>query len=479
MKRYKTPAGNEYSEEELRSKYGEQFDSLVADGTLQLVGEAVNSEKKNPIVTPSDGEEVLTESTTETEIQDGVSDSLEVNKVVDEGVINESELNFGDQTGPKSIDTEVSEVKEEDGFGEYIGKGLDVGASTVSKSIYDLPSLIYDAAATITNPIARALGIEEASSEKFAKTFNLRNIPSEIVGKRIAEKQKEIQEYNNANGGDPLTAFEDGNILGAAKMIAGTAAQSIPLMIPAFLSGGSSVGLGVVGASTASTKAATIKENNPDLDVSSRTINAVATGVLEATLGQLLTGASGNVTKKILSTEGSKKGAKIISDSFKEMLESSIEKSPILPLFGEILEESLVSVGEQLTDISTGIKTDFSMREVINSGISAIGIGGTNTVSVYAAKGYVSAKEYRELKQVNKKLSKLSDEVLNSNLSTNEKTLLNQSIDRLKSQGQKIVDDANSKVSLLPDDVKKELDNTLLNLDEISVAAFRINSNKV
>ena len=478
MKRYKTPAGNEYSEEELRSKYGEQFDSLVADGTLQLVGEAVNSEKKNPIVTSLDGEEVLTESTTETEIQDGVSDSLEVNKVVDEGVINESELNFGDQTGPKSIDTEVSEVKEEDGFGEYIGKGLDVGASTVSKSIYDLPSLIYDAAATITNPIARALGIEEASSEKFAKTFNLRNIPSEIVGKRIAEKQKEIQEYNNANGGDPLTAFEDGNILGAAKMIAGTAAQSIPLMIPAFLSGGSSVGLGVVGASTASTKAATIKENNPDLDVSSRTINAVATGVLEATLGQLLTGASGNVTKKILSTEGSKKGAKIISDSFKEMLESSIEKSPILPLFGEILEESLVSVGEQLTDISTGIKTDFSMREVINSGISAIGIGGTNTVSVYAAKGYVSAKEYRELKQVNKKLSKLSDEVLNSNLSTNEKTLLNQSIDRLKSQGQKIVDDANSKVSLLPDDVKKELDNTLLNLDEISVAAFRINSNK-
>ena len=40
MKRYKTPAGNEYSEEELRSKYGEQFDSLVADGTLELVGEA-------------------------------------------------------------------------------------------------------------------------------------------------------------------------------------------------------------------------------------------------------------------------------------------------------------------------------------------------------------------------------------------------------------------------------------------------------
>ena len=48
-------------------------------------------EKKNPIVTPSNGEEVLTESTTETEVQDGVSDSLEVNEqpevIVDEPVI--------------------------------------------------------------------------------------------------------------------------------------------------------------------------------------------------------------------------------------------------------------------------------------------------------------------------------------------------------------------------------------------------------
>ena len=79
MKRYKTPAGNEYSEEELRSKYGEQFDSLVADGTLELVGEAVDTEKKNPVVTPSDGEEAVTVSTTETETPLGSSDGLEVN----------------------------------------------------------------------------------------------------------------------------------------------------------------------------------------------------------------------------------------------------------------------------------------------------------------------------------------------------------------------------------------------------------------
>jgi hypothetical protein len=392
--------------------------------------------------------------------------------VEEEGVISGSDLIRDDE----NIMT-AQPIKEE-GFGSYLKNALDVGVSRVSKSIYDLPSIIYDSAAIFTNPIARLLGIEEASSEKFAETFNLKNIPSEVVGKRIEEKRKEIQEYNNKNGGDALTALENGNVLGAAKMIAGTTVESLPLMIPAFMSGGSSVGLGIVGASTASTKAAQLKEENPEMDVTSRTLNAVTTGTLEATLGQLLTGASGAVTKRILMNEGSKKGAKIITDSFKSVLENTIEKSPLLPLFGEMLEESLVSVGEQLTDISTGVKTDFDMREVINSGISATGMGGVNTVAIYGAKGYVSAKDYVKLKQINKSLSKLSNEVLVSDLPTEEKELLNKSIERLKSQGEKVVDNAKKKVSLLPEEVRKELDNTILNLDGISIASFKIKSNK-
>ena len=78
----------EYVQSKGYKKNIDSFSTLVGYG-----------EKKNQVVTPSNGEEVLTESTTETEVQDGVSDSLEVNEVVEEGVINESQLNFGDQTG--------------------------------------------------------------------------------------------------------------------------------------------------------------------------------------------------------------------------------------------------------------------------------------------------------------------------------------------------------------------------------------------
>lgn len=74
MNKYKTPAGNTYSEDELRAKYGDQFDSLVADGTLVLVS---SGEKKNSNETSdSDLEVEVTESTTETEEQPGSSDSL-------------------------------------------------------------------------------------------------------------------------------------------------------------------------------------------------------------------------------------------------------------------------------------------------------------------------------------------------------------------------------------------------------------------
>lgn len=78
----------EYVQSKGYKKNIDSFSTLVGYG-----------EKKNQVVTPSNGEEVLTESTTETEVQDGVSDSLEVNEVVEEGVINESQLNFVDQTG--------------------------------------------------------------------------------------------------------------------------------------------------------------------------------------------------------------------------------------------------------------------------------------------------------------------------------------------------------------------------------------------
>tara|TARA_B100000963_G_scaffold75320_1_gene63473 strand:+ start:29826 stop:36614 length:6789 start_codon:yes stop_codon:yes gene_type:complete len=85
MNKYKTPSGDVLTEEELRSRYGDQFDSLVADGVLTLV-EGEEAEKKNPVVTSgSDSEQENTVSTTNLNNTPGFSDSsdpIEINEDV-------------------------------------------------------------------------------------------------------------------------------------------------------------------------------------------------------------------------------------------------------------------------------------------------------------------------------------------------------------------------------------------------------------
>ena len=61
-----SPDGSEMTEKQARDLYKKQFQSFVNDGTLKKKGD-----------TPSDGQEVPTESITETETIPGSSDSLE------------------------------------------------------------------------------------------------------------------------------------------------------------------------------------------------------------------------------------------------------------------------------------------------------------------------------------------------------------------------------------------------------------------
>ena len=373
--------------------------------------------------------------------------------------------------------TALDKNKEEDGFVDYLIKSVDSGIATVSKSIYDAPALIYDAAASLTNPIARAFGGEEASSEKFAETFGLRNIPSEMLKEKIDRTNKSIQEYNDKNGGDALTAIQNGNYTGAAKMVAGTTMQSLPLMVAAMATGGESLAMTGIGVSAASTKASQLKEENPEMDVATRTTNAAVSGILEATLGHLLNGASGAVVKKIITDKGVEAGSKIVSNSIKNILEKNIEKNPVIGLFGEVVEESLVEFGDQANDMLAGKRDSFNYKDIANAGISATGMGATNTVAVYGAKGFVSSKDYIKAKNINKEISKLTNELTNENLSDTDKGLISNKINRLVVENQKIIGDGLEKVNVLPEDIKKNLLEVNSKLDDVKSQAFDIKDN--
>lgn len=360
--------------------------------------------------------------------------------------------------------------KEDSSFFDYLKENLDTGLATVSKSIYDAPGMVYDYAALITNPIAEVFGADKsqlASSDKLAKDLGFRNIPSETLKKKIAESNEKINAYSINNGGDALSALENGNYSGAAKMIAGTTVQSLPIMAAAMLSGGSAGAMTAIGVSTASTKNAELKDEHPEISMGTRLKNAATSGVLEATLGHLFTGASGGVIKKILADKGVEAGSRIISNSFRSTIEKSIAKSPLAGAFGEMVEESAVEFGNQLNDIDSGIRTEFDVRAIKNAGISAMGMGGVNTVAVYGAKGYIKAKDYNALKSVNKEIDKLSTQLTNENISPENKEIISSRIDRLVTENKRILGTELEKLKSLPAEVKSELNTINNNLSEI------------
>jgi hypothetical protein len=369
---------------------------------------------------------------------------------------------------------EENKQKEEEGtFSNYLKESFDSAVSTAVKSIYKTPEYVYNAAASITNPIVEAIGdivgedVVPTSADKIMKEYGIRNIPADILAKRIKQSDKIIQEYSAKNGGDPLTAIENGNYLGAAKLIAGGTVQSFPMMAAAMLSGGSTTALAGIAASTAVSKADQLEQENPEMGLGERTINSATSGLLESYLGHLFTGASGAAVSKILEKQGTEIGSKLISNGLVNTLANAIEKNPLIGVLGEVVEEGAVELGNQLNDIKSGIRKELDYRAIANNGIIATGMAGTNTVPIYAAKGYMKSKEYNQLKNVNKEIHSLSSQLSNPYVNKDDKKIISSRIARLADENKAIAGKSLEKIKALPISVKTEINTINSDLDNI------------
>jgi hypothetical protein len=365
--------------------------------------------------------------------------------------------------------------KEEEGnFSNYLKNSFDTAVSAATESIYRSPEYAYNfIASNITDPIANAVRESvgkksiESSSDKIMNTFGIKNVPADILAKRIKDADKIIQDYNVKSGGDPLTAIEKGNYLGAAKMVAGGTVQSIPMMAAAMFSGGSSTALAGIATSTAISRAEQLKIQNPEMDVKTRTNNAAVSGLLEGYLGNMFTGASGAVIKRIITDKGVKAGSKIVSNGLISSLEKAIEKNPMIGVLGEVAEESSVELGNQLNDINSGIRKELDTRSIINAGIIATGMAGTNTVPIYAAKGYMKAKDYSQVKAVNKEINNLSAQLSNPYINDTDKQIISSRVTRLVDENKAIVGANLEKIDALPNNIKSEIVTINTDLDDL------------
>lgn len=384
---------------------------------------------------------------------------------------------------PENNKIEQPSENPRDGFLDYLSDTAEVGVLSAEKFLVDTPEMIYDLASQAnmlpTGQIDRA--ITEATGitpfKRMQKQLGFENIPSNILKEKIDGLNQRIQAKSQDYGGDPLSAIENGRYSDAAKLIAGSTLQSAPMMAIAIGTGGGTAGLASIGVLTASGK---YQENldKKELSQNERLLNASASGVLESTLGHFFSGASGAVAKRILKDKGVEAGSKILSNSFRRVAEKSIMKSPIVGLVGEVLEETAVEGGEQLNDFSVGLRDSFDGRAAINAGLSSLGLGGTNTVSVYGAKAYMSSKKYNQIKKTNKAISRLQNEMNNEGISEESKKIFQIKSEELIANNKKALGEEIEKLKMLSSEDKALLNKTNSVIDEVMASFDNIKEDK-
>ena len=367
----------------------------------------------------------------------------------------------------EDIDT-ANKAKNVD-FLDSLKANFDTGLLTAFQGVQDLPVNATEWAVSLTNPILNALGQEELAVDNIVKAFKLENPDAKDLSKRIKKANTILQAFNDKNGGDPLAAIQNKNYLGAAKMVAGGTVQALPLMGAALLGGGATGAAAVIAGLSTSMKQTRLREEQPEMELANRVTNAGVTGIMEGFLGQMFAGASGAAVKRIIGETGIKVGSKTVSRGIVNSLSTAVEKSPFIGLLGEVAEESTVELGEQLTDMASGIRKELDIKAITNSGIIATGMGGINTTSVYGAKGYMKANEYSQVKKINKEVNNLSQQLSNPLIPDDNKAIISSRIDRLVSENRALVGNSLEKVDALPTTVKTELNDINTTIDDLSV----------
>jgi len=401
---------------------------------------------------------------------------------------------------PVSAKKEKEKAKpkaEEDDYSflDYAADNLGAGVDYAAKSIAELPEMAYDMirsdkfmdsldkltpvvpAGTIARKTLEFLDPtkdKKATAEDIKQYYGIRNIPAEHLKERISGLNKNIEEQNKKYGGDALSAIQNDRYVDAAKMIAGTTIQSLPIMAAAIISGGSTAGNTAIGLSTASQKYAQLKDEHPELSTDKKLANAGTTGLLEATIGTLVEGVSGQAIRNIISNKGAQEGARIVANGFRSMFAKAVEKNPLLGALGEVIEESTVEFGEQLNDMNSGIRKELDFHSIANAGLSAVGMGTVTTVPVYAAKKYSTHKDYKEMKDVNKQIFKLTNELNNPEISETTKTEINKNIDNLVKHNQALVQKSTENIEALHPDVKEKLIESIGTLETLKEKAQAI-----
>ena len=254
----------------------------------------------------------------------------------------------------KEVETKRDDVAD-DSFLKAIGNTFQRGDKTLGEYLVSIPGTLYTAAATVTDPLFKAIsGKESTPIEDRVKIINEKLGVDTLLESLIKEqeyrgKKSEIYKRENEIEAGIVSNFRGGNTADGFKQLAFTLAESAPVTLGIMMSSLSGVGLAktAAGATVAMTggELRGQREENPEQSDFKTLTKAVGLAAAEMVFTTFTSGSLGKVYKEIIFKEGVKAGSQTFKKGLVSMYESALKKyGPVTSSLGEGIEEVATQV---------------------------------------------------------------------------------------------------------------------------------------
>ena len=296
-----------------------------------------------------------------------------------------------------------------DSLGEYLVTSLDKGDKFVWESVMSTPGALFSAAALISDPINRALGLPETDVKKFEESIGTRPIIESLIEEQ-ENLGSELDLYEKSKGikGGAYENFKQGNVSDGFVKLGRGLAESAPVSISMMMGGAAGASrLAMMAVATpvlAGPEIKTQREENPQQTELENVLKGFANAGAESFFEGIGSSSVGKVYKDIIFKEGKERGSKVFRNGLIEMYETAIKRFGVpATIVGGGIEEVATTMTQNL------INEKPVFDNIGESFTQGVGGGGLYGAPVNISKSVEFVKDAVTGTKINSILSKSSD----------------------------------------------------------------------
>ena len=291
------------------------------------------------------------------------------------------------------------------GITDFLYNAFKTGDAMLGEGILSIPSVLYETAALISDPINRALGRKETNLEAFEEAIGTRKAIDALVDEQeYRAKQAEIyKKERKIEGGIAENFFQEGNISDGFLLLGESIAQSAPVSVG--IMAASASGVGLIPLATGATVAMTgpelrkQKEQFPEQSDFTNVMKAIGMAGSEMVFSTISQGTLGKVYKDIIFRQGADVGRRTFRNGLVSMYETALKKTgPLAAATGNGIEEVATQITQNLIDGRP------AYEGVPDAFLAGMGSGGVYGAPIGLVGGIKSINEAVAKIKINKKL---------------------------------------------------------------------------